>query len=153
MSTERPDLPGLHGLSDFAAALDPQRITERVESQAQALRELQQQVRDLRGVASSDDGFITATYSNEAGFSRLDLDPKAMRMPSEDLAIEIVRVAGLARDDYNTKHAELVAQSGQSFAIDPAQASADMQEISQAAMRGLGDIEATFQQFRSRFGV
>lgn len=150
MSFPRPDLSGLQALNDLAASLRPDADTQSLQDRAEAIKRVQEKIRELEGVGHDDDELIRATYTAADGFSGLTLDPRAMRMPSMDLAAEIVRVSRLARDDFEAKRRELASELGPAQAVDLDEAQANIAKITEQASRSMGDVQAVFEQFRNQ---
>jgi hypothetical protein len=114
--------------------------------------DLRRQLQDLVGSAASDDGRIAAEV-NAAGLAKLTLDPRAMRLASEDLAEEIVRVTALAKEDLDARRGELVREFGISATdLDVEQVSAQLNEVVAATRRDGADLEALIERFRSQVG-
>lgn len=152
MSFPRPDLSGLQALTEMNAALQAGAGASDPQARAEQMRRLREEVAALRGEAQDDDGYITATYTAEQGLAGLTLDPRAMRMPSMDLAAEIVRVSALAREDYETRRRELAAGLNPVAAVDLDEAQANIEEMRESFTRSLGDVQAMMEQFRNQTG-
>jgi DNA-binding protein YbaB len=75
------------------------------ERQSQ-LGDVQERIRMVRGRAESDDGRIAVEVAPMGMLESLQLDPRAMRMASEDLAEKIVELVKLATDDANAQTQE-----------------------------------------------
>lgn len=61
-------------------------------------REFQDRAAEVTGKASTDDGYITVTWRGE-GLAGLEINPRAMRMGSAELAETILRLSQEARAD------------------------------------------------------
>lgn len=68
------------------------------ERQAQAAS-VTQQINQVRGKAHSDDERVRVEVGAMGQLESIELDPRAMRMPSEDLAKTIVDLAKAAAED------------------------------------------------------
>lgn len=152
MSNPPPDMPDIRALNDFAASLRPEGFADQLTQRMEAMRAVQDEVRELRGRAESDDGLVVAAFSATEGFHGLVLDPRAMRLPSVDLAESIESVARAAREDFERQRREIVGRLGGSPAVDVDAAQREIAEVTQAATKGLGDMQALFDQFRHRMG-
>lgn len=152
MNFPRPDLSSLQALTDMTAALQAGADTSDPQARAEEMRRIRDEVAALQGEATDDAELITATYSAEKGFDGLTLDPRAMRMPSTDLAAEIVRLSGLAREDFEAKRREVAASFGPLPNVDLDEAQANINEVRDSFTRSLGDVQAMMEQFRSRMG-
>ncbi|MEV0972877.1 YbaB/EbfC family nucleoid-associated protein [Microtetraspora glauca] len=65
--------------------------------------------------AESDDGRVAVDYATSSGVTRIDIDPRAMRMGSDELAETIVALIHRARHDAETRARERAAEH-----LDPA---------------------------------
>ncbi|MCW2947173.1 MAG: hypothetical protein JWR24_3890 [Actinoallomurus sp.] len=72
------------------------------------VNELQETLSSLVGTAKSKDGRVRAESDNASGLRKLTIDPRAMRMASEELAEMIVRVVADATADLRRKSQEEV---------------------------------------------
>jgi DNA-binding protein YbaB len=72
------------------------------QSMAQA-EKMKDQIAEVTGHAESEDGRIKAEFTSADGLSRLDLDPRALRMSSEELSEEIRRIVNAASKDFQTQ--------------------------------------------------
>ena len=81
--------------------------TERMR-QAQTLGEV---LADVVGSAQSEDGHVHVEYAG-SGLRRLDLQPRAMRMASTDLAATITQVLADAVTDYQKRTLEAMTAAG-----------------------------------------
>lgn len=151
MNFPRPDLSAIQQLTEMSAALQAGAASSDPAGRAEELRRIREEVASLVGEASDDEGYVTATWTAEKGFAGLTLDPRAMRMPSMDLAAEIVRVTQLARQDFEARRRELAA----SFPVpdvDLDEAQANIEDVRETFTRSLGDLQGMMEQFRSQMG-
>lgn len=72
--------------------------------------EVQEALASLVGVAESDDGRVRAETDNASGLKKLTIDPRAMRMGSEELAETITKVIAEAMADLRRKNQETAAR-------------------------------------------
>lgn len=77
---------------------------ERIE----AVRGLGNQMAEVRGEGESAEGRVRVTTMPGGTLDTLEIDPRAMRMPSEDLAASIMEAAKKAADDGLKKSGELM---------------------------------------------
>lgn len=151
MTFPRPDLSAIQQLTEMSAALQAGAASADPAGRAEELRRIREEVASLVGEASDDEGYVTATWTAEKGFAGLNLDPRAMRMPSMDLAAEIVRVTQLAREDFEARRRELAA----SFPVpevDLEEAQANIEDVRETFTRSLGDLQGMMEQFRTQMG-
>ncbi|WP_067431699.1 YbaB/EbfC family nucleoid-associated protein [Nocardioides jensenii] len=153
MNFPRPDLSSLKSFQDLAGSLRAEGLPENMQARMTAMKDAQDKIKDLEGVATDDDEYIKATYNAADGFCGLTLDPRAMRMPSVDLAAEIVRVSRLAREDFEARRRETLTELGQQPpTLDLDEAQANVAEISEAYARGMSDLQGLVEQFRNKSG-
>lgn len=119
------------------------------------LREMQASLADLVGRAETADGKVVVEFEHGAGLTTLQLDPKAMRMASEDLAGAIKQAIIEANEDLRRKVAVAVSASGVVTSVTPAEAQqkvAAMREQllthGRAAAEGMDRASALLQQRR-----
>jgi DNA-binding protein YbaB len=80
--------------------LDPLREAAKTLAERQShLNEVQERLRIVKGRAQSEDGRITVEVGPTGTVEALKLDPRAMRMASEELAETIVALAKQATND------------------------------------------------------
>jgi hypothetical protein len=123
-----PPVPGYLDLSsDFA---DPAlAMAQHAEQLAQA-EQLEQGIRAAAGSAASEDGRIRVAWSEAGGIDELVIDPRAMRLASEELAAQIALVVNAARAQAQQQVADLVADAMGSGAPDPREVVAQLPELS-----------------------
>lgn len=78
---------------------NPEEIVAQQQAELARAQELQTKIDQVTGTATSDDERIQVSFSESAGVTSLTLDPRVLRMPSEDLAAEIMRLVNAARQD------------------------------------------------------
>jgi len=128
-------LAELADLADLAEPAEPAEPAELAEPDAPVLArqaeqriaqaaDVQRRVASMVGRAESPDGHVMAGYGSAQGLLELHLDPRAMRMPSADLAATILRVADAARQDLARQIQQAVRETyGDAF--DPMEALRD----------------------------
>lgn len=120
------------------------------------LRQMQESLGELVGRATTADGKVVAEFAHGKGLTTLEIDPKAMRMPSTDLADAVKQAIHDANEDLRWKVAEAVAASGVTTTMSPEQAQAQVAAMREqllgqgrAAAEGFDRAAALLQQ-RSR---
>jgi DNA-binding protein YbaB len=98
------------------------------------LRDLQEEIAQLTGHGEAADGRIRVEADNAGKLTRLEIDPRAMRMASEDLAEAILEAAQKAADDVMARSQELFDSIMPSFG--------DLQQMRQMDYTGLPDDAA-----------
>ncbi|WP_020579944.1 YbaB/EbfC family nucleoid-associated protein [Actinopolymorpha alba] len=106
----------------------PHEIMRAHEEQLRKAEELQAKLQQLTGRAETDDGRISVSFSQANGIEDLTLDPRALRMPTEDLAAEIRRLVNEAREDVRKQSEALTTEA---FAAGAPDASALVEQLPQ----------------------
>lgn len=147
---------GFDEVPDFSVR-DPEQIERAQREQMSRLQELQERIGTLVGRAESDDGRISVAYSEPRGVHDLRLDPRALRMPSEDLAATIERLVNEAREDLKRQTAE-VAQETVGTSMNPQnllanlpEMEANLGEIMKAAKESSNQIAQMAQRLMAAF--
>jgi hypothetical protein len=83
------------------------------------VEEMQRRMAEIVGSAVSEDERISVAFSEANGLQKLDLDPRAMRLASEDLSAEIIKLVNQAREDAQQQAQQLVTEMIGSGAPDP----------------------------------
>ncbi|WP_237742799.1 YbaB/EbfC family nucleoid-associated protein [Actinopolymorpha alba] len=91
------------------------------QERAAKAEELQRRIQETVGAATTDDDRLTVSYSEANGIEELTIDPRMLRMGSEELAAEIKRVTNLARDDVQEQINTIVTEAFADGAPDPRQ--------------------------------
>jgi len=138
-------------LRSFSLPPDPHALVEAARAKADRLAGLRDQLGALLGHAATDDGYIAAAWDG-TGLRELTLEPRAMRLPSEDLAAAIVTVSRSAREDYDRQRSELLAETGALPEVDLEQSRARLAELQESFRSGTGDLLALFERFRAQSG-
>lgn len=126
-----PDIERMLGIDLGAEA-------ERARRVAQRSAELNERLTDLVGRAETEDGRIGLGFSPERGLTDVRIDPRAMRMGSEELAEKIQRLSQEAAADLERQKQEAAREvygedaETATTPVDPAK----MQE----ALRDMNDI-------------
>ncbi|GGL14915.1 hypothetical protein Sme01_16220 [Sphaerisporangium melleum] len=98
-------------MTDFGdfAGLDIDALLNGAQGQLAKVEELQRRVAELVGLATDKDGLVTVEYTTE-GLRELELNPRAMRLPSADLAALIKTVIHEAGRDLERRTNELTEE-------------------------------------------
>lgn len=147
------------GLGDLGN-IDPDRALEDAQRKAGMLSGIQDELNAVVGRAESSDGFVRAAFSASEGLTELDLNPRAMRMASSDLAEQIKSVIQEAAQDMQRQLTAqingLFAGEGESpmdFARDPQKSDAKIQEIQQSLSATLNDLHGEMERMRRKLGL
>jgi DNA-binding protein YbaB len=147
---------GFDDLPDFSLR-DPAQIELAQRDQMGRLQELQERIKSLVGRAESEDGRISVAYSEPRGVHDLQLDPRALRMPSEDLAATIERLVNEARDDFRRQTAEVAQETfgstmnPQNLVANLPQMEANLGEIMKAAKESSNQIARMAERLMAAF--
>lgn len=124
----------------------PEEIISAQRERLARVQELQRATAETVGTATSEDERIRATFSESDGLRELVLDPRVLRLPSEDLANEITTVVNQARDHARRQIQQLVEGSAQDGLVDPATVLEKMPEIEQSVGDLMQDSQAITRQ-------
>jgi hypothetical protein len=123
-------VPTVAGYLDLSSVFaDPALAAARHAEQMAAAEQLEQGVRAAAGSAASDDDRIRVAWSEAGGIDELEIDPRALRMASEDLAAQIRTVVNAARAQAQQQVATLVADAMGDGAPDPREVVADLPDL------------------------
>jgi DNA-binding protein YbaB len=106
------------------------------EQRLARIQEIQEATVSAVGQATSEDERIKVSYTEAEGVRKIELDPRALRMASEDLGDEIARLVNDARKDAQQQVQRLVQESAQDASVDPQEFLAKMPDIE----RSIGDL-------------
>lgn len=144
-------------MAEFSLGPDFERYQRDMQQQMGDLTKMQESIKAAVGRGEAADGRIVAEYKSEGGLSRLDLDPRALRLPAAELSDEIRTAVNAAAQDFQTK----VREAGSSVfqmpddpqkAVDPAKALASLDKIANGFAGQLRDLarELGVQQQRAK---
>lgn len=97
-------------------------------AQIEAMQGAAAKMAELRGVGEAADGKVRVQVQAGGVVQSLEIDPRAMRMPSEDLSNAVLEAIQLATDDAAKKLAEILeaalpgAGAGMAALTDPSKA-------------------------------
>jgi DNA-binding protein YbaB len=112
--------------------------------------ELQETLASLVGIAESDDGRVQAESDNASGLKKLTIDPRAMRMGSEELAETITRVVAEAMADLRRKSQEEAQRVMGGRKRDLRDAKASIDEVRASFDRVAVDAQSEMERLRRR---
>lgn len=111
------------------------------------------QLGDLTVEETGADGLIRVVVGPGARLHELTIDPRAMRMSSESLAVEIVGAFDAAFDAYQARMMEIVGDVVGDSALDnPFAPPGDPDDVvlnEEGLKRALSEVENTFAQLRA----
>jgi hypothetical protein len=134
----------------------PEELYAAQREQLARAEELQRRIEEVTGSATSSDERITVSFSEAKGLHDLVLDPRVMRMPSADLAEEIVRLVNAARTEAHSQIQQVMNDTlGENGRPDPEQIgeqAAELQrsldELMRDTMRMDGELTDVLDRMR-----
>ncbi|MEV7968404.1 YbaB/EbfC family nucleoid-associated protein [Sphaerisporangium sp. NPDC088356] len=138
---------------DFAS-IDVDKLLGSAQKQLAQVEELQRRTAELVGRALDKDGLVTVGYTAQ-GLHELELNPRAMRLASADLADMIKSVAREAAADLERQTHELMeemfgADNPMNLLKDPDAALAQVKEAEAAYDRTFEEVMSDLEQIRRR---
>lgn len=146
--------------ADFNELLrDPEEIVASQREQLARVHEMERRIAELTGSATSADKRISVTYSETNGVESITLDPRVMRMPSEDFAAELARVVNAARTDMREQAErvieETIGNDGrpdlEELAVDVTQIEATMNEFMRDTQAMEGELQNAIERMKQMF--
>jgi len=109
---------------------------------------LLEQLNETRGKGTSNDGQITVVLDGTSNLIDLTLDPKVMRLPSEDIA------AGIKQAFSNAREAVQAETSKVSLATMPldADSMSRLTQVSEESSKRLSDLAGIAQSIADKLG-
>ncbi|WP_165964402.1 YbaB/EbfC family nucleoid-associated protein [Actinomadura sp. KC216] len=89
--------------------VDLEALMRQSQERMAKLAAVREQMADLKGRAETPDGRVSVVSTAQDPLSEIKIDPRAMRMGSEELAAAIQETARLARQDLDAQVQELTA--------------------------------------------
>jgi hypothetical protein len=150
--------PGGFDLGDELRS--PEEIFAAQREQLERAEDLQRRIGAVTGSATSEDQRISASFSEANGVEELRLDPRAMRMASEDLAAEIKRVVNAALADAHGQIQGLLNDAlgadgqpnAEQIGEQAAQLQTSLDELMRDTMRVDGELSGILEQIRRLAG-
>ncbi|MFC6087175.1 YbaB/EbfC family nucleoid-associated protein [Sphaerisporangium aureirubrum] len=142
---------------DFAN-IDVEKLLRGTQEQFARLEELQRRTGTLTGSASDGNRLVTAEYT-QAGLYDLRLDPRAMRLPSGELAELIKQVIAAAAEDLREKAVALMTEvfgdqdNPMKLLEDPQAALAKVKEAEAVYDRTFDEVMAHLDTIRRRLDL
>ncbi|MFC4529512.1 YbaB/EbfC family nucleoid-associated protein [Sphaerisporangium dianthi] len=138
---------------DFAG-FDIDKLMSGAQRQLAQVEELQRRTAELVGRAADKNGYVTVEYTGQ-GLHELELNPRAMRLPSSDLAAlikTVVREAGLDLErQTNELMEELFGEDNPMKLLqDPEAALAQVKQAEAAYDRTFEEVMSDLDEIRRR---
>jgi DNA-binding protein YbaB len=118
---------------------DPDRLVADLEAKLDRARENAVLVAALEGTGEAADGVVRVTVGATGALKDVVLDPKAMRLPSMDLAAAILEAARAAQASIGEQVREIYRDRAESGGFDPA-----------AVVQGQVDVAAMVEERMAR---
>jgi DNA-binding protein YbaB len=135
-------------MSEMSFGRDIEGFLRSAEDSAAQAEKMKDRIATVTGRAESEDGKVKAEFTSSDGLSRLDLDPRALRMSSDELSAEIRKIVNAASKDFQTQLTE-ATMSMFGGSVDPADLMGDqvegmtkVQEYAKEQAGKLGDAYA-----------
>jgi DNA-binding protein YbaB len=144
---EEDRMPEINGYLNPGATEDALRDAK---SRLARMGELQEKLSALVGVAESEDGRVRAESDSRSGLKKLTIDPRAMRMGSDELAETITRVVSEAIADLRNRSQAMVQETLGKNAFDPKGSQARIQEAREAFDRIALDAQSEMVRLKRR---
>ncbi|MFI0481891.1 YbaB/EbfC family nucleoid-associated protein [Actinomadura sp. 9N215] len=121
-------------MAEFSLGPDFERFQRDMQEQMGDLTKMKEAIEAAVGRGEAADGRVVAEYRSEGGLTRLDLDPRAMRLSSAELSEEIRTAVNAAAQDFQKKAREASTSmfnvpDDPSKGMDPAKALASLDKI------------------------
>lgn len=108
---------------------------------------------EVIGEAATEDGLLRVSVG-VAGLRELVIAPRAMRMPSVDLAAAIVDLSRQAREDLDRRRRERAAELGIApGGVDLDESQARLEQLRSAVADSHGDLRRAYERFRAQTGA
>ncbi|MEV1174309.1 YbaB/EbfC family nucleoid-associated protein [Nonomuraea sp. NPDC049784] len=122
---------------------DLERVAREADEALRRLAGLQERINSIRGTGTGADGMIVVGADSSGRIDSIQLNPRVMRLASQDLAGELLRAVSGAQDDCARQTHDLIAEAGVSTSVDPA--------AYEAMERQVNDAHAAFIREMERF--
>lgn len=99
---------GPSGFGPGAGAAEYEALMREAANKIESVKQIGVKLAAVRGTGEAADGKVKVTVHQGGRLEAVDLDPRAMRMASEDLGAAIVEAVAAATEDVTAKAAELM---------------------------------------------
>lgn len=143
---------------DFAN-INVDKLVGEAQQRFAKINDLRERMAELEGSASVEDGRIKATYSAKGGLTSLFIDPRAMRMGSEELAEKIMAAIQEAARDLQEQNAEAMSEvfgddeNPMKYLTDTDAAQERADEMKQSFDRTMNDVMGELDKVRKRLNL
>jgi hypothetical protein len=135
------------------SGFDPGAAAGALREQATQAAAVRRELAGILGTATSDDGLLIAKVG-AGGLEELTIEPRAMRMPSVDLAAAIVELARRAREDLDRRRQERADELGVGrVGVDLDESLARLDRLRGLVAESQGDVRRVYERFRGETGA
>jgi len=123
------------------------RIIDELQRRMAGVQRYQERMAEVEGTGEAAGGVVRATVGAGGNVRDLQLDPRAMRLPSQSLREALLEAIHLAEEDARQKTAELGEDLNRDTAqfVDAAGLRQEMDRLTAGFSRNLGDIQQNFE--------
>lgn len=129
-------------------------LIRRSQEQLAKVSQLQEQLQEIVGRGTSDDGLIEVSISHNGQVEDLDLNPRVMRLDSVTLAENLkaaIRAAQVnLQDQITAVTTEALGESPMDYINDPSIVQSKVQEVQEGYERGMNSVMADIDRIHSR---
>ncbi|MFI0450871.1 YbaB/EbfC family nucleoid-associated protein [Actinomadura sp. 6N118] len=144
-------------MADFSLGNGFEQFQRDMEQNMGDFTKMKERIDEAVGKGEAADGRIYAEFTAKGGLTRLDIDPRALRLPSFELTEEIKAAVNAASADFQTKVREasetmFTMSNDPDKAIDPSAALASLDKIANGFAGQMKDLarELGLQQQRAK---
>jgi DNA-binding protein YbaB len=127
---------------------DPQRLLDQLEARIAKAKENAAALSAVQGWGEAANGYVKVCVGPSAVLQRVELDPRAMRLPSQDLAASIVAAAREGQQAAAATIREIYATSDNNGGIDVASIAQGEYDVSQYIDERLENARAVLRNAR-----
>ncbi|TNY36681.1 YbaB/EbfC family nucleoid-associated protein [Thermomonospora catenispora] len=101
---------------------------------------------EVKGVGEAADGRVTATVNGSGLLESVELNPRVLRLPAEEIGEHIVTAVNAALQDFRTK----ASRATDAAPVDLNALAASMQELQDQSVRQMTQIGQAFNELLTR---
>lgn len=128
---------------------DTESLLRESEQRGARIRDLNERTAALVGTGRAADGRVTVTWTSGDGLADVSIDPRAMRMPSADLAEAVRAAVREALDDLRRQVREVMTEVFGEAAGDPKSSRSRLHDAQDAFSRRMNDVVGELERARS----
>ncbi|WP_433433389.1 YbaB/EbfC family nucleoid-associated protein [Nonomuraea sp. CA-141351] len=120
---------------------DLERVAREADEALRRLAGLQERVNSIRGTGTGADGMVVVGADSSGRIDSIQLNPRVMRLASQDLAGELLRAVSGAQDDCARQIHDLMGEAGVGTSVDPAAYEAMERQVNDAHTAFIKEME------------